>query len=94
MLIICSSKVNSIVFNPNTTILGLFRAAIAESGSSLCPWAYQRNYKQYAYALATYLNPDFKKDASSKDLLEYLQTVPAAKLKEAQQTFQVRNWKC
>lgn len=73
----------------NIIILGLFRAAIAESGSSLCPWSYQRNYKQYAYALATYLNPNFKKNASSKELLEYLQSVPAKKLKEAQQIFQV-----
>ncbi|KAJ8932316.1 hypothetical protein NQ318_011939 [Aromia moschata] len=31
---------------------GLFRAAIAESGSALCPWAYQRHHKEMAYQLA------------------------------------------
>lgn len=59
------------------------------SGSPLNPWSYQRNYKQYGYGLATYLDPNFKKNATSSELLSFLQGVPADKLREAHESFRV-----
>ncbi|KAJ8978295.1 hypothetical protein NQ317_000109 [Molorchus minor] len=56
---------------------GLFRAAIATSGSALCPWAYQRHYKDAAYALATNIDPSFSTSASSAELLSFLQSASA-----------------
>ncbi|CAH1109552.1 unnamed protein product, partial [Psylliodes chrysocephalus] len=56
---------------------GLFRAAIAQSGSSLSPWAYQREYKNIAYELASTLDANFKVSSDSKELLAFLRGKPA-----------------
>ncbi|KAG5877342.1 hypothetical protein JTB14_030713 [Gonioctena quinquepunctata] len=67
---------------------GLFRAAIAESGSVLSPWAYQRDFKKYAYDLGSLINPDFDKASDSKALLDFLRNASAEKVNEAACTFQ------
>ncbi|CAG9824761.1 unnamed protein product [Phaedon cochleariae] len=59
---------------------GLFRAGIAESGSILSPWAYQKDHKKIAYNLATYIDKNFQTNSSSKELLEFLWNVPAGDL--------------
>ncbi|CAG9824762.1 unnamed protein product [Phaedon cochleariae] len=59
---------------------GLFRAGIAESGSTLSPWAYQKDYKKIAYDLATYVDSNFPRTSSSEELLKFLQSVPAGDL--------------
>ncbi|KAJ8940290.1 hypothetical protein NQ318_000112 [Aromia moschata] len=56
---------------------GLYRAAIAQSGSALCPWAYQRHYKDIAYTLASRIDSSFNPNATSEELLQFLQSVPA-----------------
>ncbi|KAJ8919907.1 hypothetical protein NQ315_006436 [Exocentrus adspersus] len=66
---------------------GLFRGVIAESGSALCPWAYQRGAKQVAYDMAMFLDPDFSKDASSEELVELLQSVTPEELMNSTNTF-------
>ncbi|KAJ8977382.1 hypothetical protein NQ317_001983 [Molorchus minor] len=55
---------------------GLFRAAIAQSGSALSPWAYQRHAKDIAYQLAAQFDPTFNRNRTSLELLELLQSVP------------------
>lgn len=56
---------------------GLFRGGIAKSGSSLCPWAYQRNYKLYAQLLVQKLTGGKIVNASSEDILKHLKTASA-----------------
>ncbi|XP_049821146.1 juvenile hormone esterase-like isoform X2 [Aethina tumida] len=62
---------------------GLFRAAFAESGSALNPWAYQRYANKIAYQLATLIDPNFNESSTSEKLLSFLQTVPAKDLNAA-----------
>uniref|UniRef100_A0A6P7GLK0 Carboxylic ester hydrolase n=1 Tax=Diabrotica virgifera virgifera TaxID=50390 RepID=A0A6P7GLK0_DIAVI len=62
---------------------GLFRAAIAQSGSILCPWAFQRDYRQIAYKLSIALDPTFSPSASSQKLLELLQSKSAKEINDA-----------
>ncbi|KAG5867047.1 hypothetical protein JTB14_012554 [Gonioctena quinquepunctata] len=73
---------------------GLFRAAIAESGTFLNPWSYQRDHKEYAYKLATTIDGNFNKNSSTQELLEFLRSAPAAKIKTAAESFKedVRNY--
>lgn len=66
---------------------GLFRAAISLSGSTLCPWSFQRNYKFLAYHLASILNPNFDLTSSSEELMEFLQSVPAEDIRAATRKF-------
>ncbi|KAJ8911438.1 hypothetical protein NQ315_013883 [Exocentrus adspersus] len=66
---------------------GLFRGAISESGSSLCPWAYQRGHKDIAYNMAAYLNPSFSKSSSSQELLTFLQSVTPDQVIASTRTF-------
>ncbi|XP_068899714.1 cholinesterase 2-like isoform X2 [Tenebrio molitor] len=61
---------------------GLFRGAICESGSFLCPWAYQRRAREYAFKTASLINENFKTNNDSQALLEFLQSVPAEELDE------------
>ncbi|KAJ8937471.1 hypothetical protein NQ314_011860 [Rhamnusium bicolor] len=66
---------------------GLFRAAIQESGSAISPWAYQRNQRQITYQTAGYINPIFNTgNVSSRELLDYLVTVPAKEIDDASGT--------
>ncbi|KAJ8937805.1 hypothetical protein NQ314_011711 [Rhamnusium bicolor] len=55
---------------------GLYRGAIAESGSALTPWSYQRNHKEIAYKLASFIDSNFSPNATSEELLELLQNAP------------------
>ncbi|CAH0553724.1 unnamed protein product [Brassicogethes aeneus] len=55
---------------------GLFRAAMGESGSALCPWTYQRYAKKVAHQLAKLVDPNFN-SSCSKQLLTLLQNVSA-----------------
>uniref|UniRef100_A0A6P7G2M5 Carboxylic ester hydrolase n=1 Tax=Diabrotica virgifera virgifera TaxID=50390 RepID=A0A6P7G2M5_DIAVI len=59
---------------------GLFRAAVAESASALCTWAYQRNARQTAYGLAVEIDSNFGTNRSSAELLEFLQSVDVSKI--------------
>ncbi|XP_049820599.1 venom carboxylesterase-6-like [Aethina tumida] len=62
---------------------GLFRAAIMESGSALCSWAYQRYSRKYAYQLASSINNNFTADSTSEELLKFLQRVSPQEINNA-----------
>ncbi|KAJ3652285.1 hypothetical protein Zmor_018263 [Zophobas morio] len=62
---------------------GLFRAAILQSGSFLCPWSYQRNPRRIAFETAAVLNSTFSSSDDSNALLEFLQSVSAHDLDAA-----------
>ncbi|RZB39244.1 COesterase and/or Abhydrolase 3 domain containing protein, partial [Asbolus verrucosus] len=66
---------------------GLFRGAILESGSSLSPWAYQRNARKIAFKTASFLNSTFETNNDSTALLEYLQSVDASDLDAAAEKY-------
>lgn len=72
-------------------VVGLFRAAIAQSGSSLSPWAYQREYKNIAYELASTLDANFKVSSDSKELLAFLRGKPALDINTVAANFKVSN---
>ncbi|CAH1180190.1 unnamed protein product [Phaedon cochleariae] len=62
---------------------GLFRAGISQSGSILCPWVYQKEYKSIAYDLASYVDSEFQRNSSSEELLKFLWNVSATDLSKA-----------
>ncbi|XP_056635865.1 juvenile hormone esterase-like isoform X1 [Diorhabda sublineata] len=66
---------------------GLFRGAIALSGSILCPWGYQRNARKYAYQMARYLNSSFNEYTNSEAIRELFLSVTFDQLKMA--SFQI-----
>ncbi|XP_018573086.1 venom carboxylesterase-6 [Anoplophora glabripennis] len=66
---------------------GLFRAAIAQSGSALNPWTYQRHAKNIAYQFAAQFDPTFTTNQTSQELLELLQNVPEDQLAEVSSSF-------
>nr|XP_023023448.1 venom carboxylesterase-6-like [Leptinotarsa decemlineata] len=68
-------------------ISGLFRAAIAQSGSIISPWAYQRDYKQIAYDVASSLDRNFNRSSDSMQLLTFLRRASAADLNKAANDF-------
>nr|XP_023018318.1 venom carboxylesterase-6-like isoform X3 [Leptinotarsa decemlineata] len=59
---------------------GLFRAAIAQSGSNIVPWAYQRSYKTLAFKIGAALGKPLNEDTDSDKLLAFLRTIPAKQL--------------
>ncbi|XP_056642017.1 cocaine esterase-like isoform X1 [Diorhabda sublineata] len=59
---------------------GLFRGAILESGSALCPHDFQSDPKTQAYHLGRLINPDFKNN--SIDLLKTLKQMSINELME------------
>nr|AIY68354.1 esterase [Leptinotarsa decemlineata] len=67
--------------------VGLFRAAIAQSGSIISPWAYQRDYKQIAYDVASSLDRNFNRSSDSMQLLTFLRRASAADLNKAANDF-------
>ncbi|RZB40323.1 COesterase and/or Abhydrolase 3 domain containing protein, partial [Asbolus verrucosus] len=67
---------------------GLFRGAILQSGSSLSPWAYQRNAREVAFATAALINDTFSTNNDSAELLNFLRTVDANVLTAAAQKMQ------
>ncbi|KAJ8925574.1 hypothetical protein NQ315_009414 [Exocentrus adspersus] len=68
---------------------GLFRGAIAESGSALCPWAHQRHALDTAYKVAAYIDPNFNTNSSTKELAEFLTDVEASAIDSASEKYQV-----
>ncbi|CAH1153994.1 unnamed protein product [Phaedon cochleariae] len=54
---------------------GLFRAAIAQSSSALCPFAYQDDGVEIAYGIAGLIDPNFDRNRTSQELLDFLQSV-------------------
>ncbi|XP_060531567.1 uncharacterized protein LOC132705150 [Cylas formicarius] len=65
------------------TSAGLYRAAILDSGSALCPWAYQRSQVEISYETAALIDPRFETNRNSSDLLTFLKDVDASKIDEA-----------
>lgn len=61
-------------------IIGLFRAAIAQSASALCNWAYQSNPSNTAYGMANEIDKSFSRRNTTKEILALLQSVPATKI--------------
>ncbi|KAJ8921363.1 hypothetical protein NQ315_002978 [Exocentrus adspersus] len=55
---------------------GLFRAAVAQSGSALTPWSYQRHARDVAYEFAAEFDSNFTTKNTSEELLKLLQTIP------------------
>jgi carboxylesterase type B len=70
---------------------GLYRAAIAQSGSLLCPWGFQRNHKRIAYRLASAIDSSIDEDSSSEELLQLLQNISAENLNEASKSVFTQN---
>lgn len=68
--------------------LGLFRAAIMESGTAMNIWAYTINAREKAFELARTLRSNFSSN-SSEDVLEVLQSASASELNEAATTVRV-----
>ncbi|KAG5860162.1 hypothetical protein JTB14_017000 [Gonioctena quinquepunctata] len=52
--------------------IGLFRAAIGQSGSALNPASFNREAIETAYGIAAEIDPGFGKNCSSQELLEIL----------------------
>lgn len=63
-------------------LAGLFRGAILESGAAISPWAYQRNQTEITYRTAQLIDPTFT-SRDSIELLQFLQSVPAASIDNA-----------
>lgn len=59
---------------------GLFRGAIQQSGSVLTPHGYQRRARDYAYALAKFIEPSFTESSDSWELLTLLQNATAEQI--------------
>ncbi|XP_060530401.1 venom carboxylesterase-6-like [Cylas formicarius] len=76
-----AASVSYLLLSPKS--VGLYRAAICESGSALSPWAYQRDQINITYMTAGYLNADFKESRNSTALLAFLQSVSATELDQA-----------
>nr|XP_023018363.1 venom carboxylesterase-6-like [Leptinotarsa decemlineata] len=74
------------ILSPSSS--GLFRAAIANSGSALCIWANQRNHAvDRAYGIARAINPSFSSKNSTEDLLKLLLSVDAEKIHDTQNKY-------
>lgn len=58
----------------------MFGAAIAKSGSALCPWAYQRNYKLYGQLIVQRITNGTIVNATSAEILKILQKATVAEI--------------
>ncbi|CAG9858053.1 unnamed protein product [Phyllotreta striolata] len=56
---------------------GLFRAAIAQSGSALNTWAFQRHPVDTAYGIAAMIDPNFSRNKSTQELSDVLMNAGA-----------------
>lgn len=64
--------------------IGLYRAAISESGSFLNIWAFQKNGKQLSRSFVNALNPEFANvSVTSKEIVEYLRSTSAKTINTA-----------
>lgn len=70
------------IANSLINLAGLFRGAILESGAAISPWAYQRNQTEITYRTAQLIDPTFT-SRDSTELLQFLQSVPAASIDNA-----------
>ncbi|VEN42755.1 unnamed protein product [Callosobruchus maculatus] len=68
---------------------GLFRAAIAQSGSALCEWAYHRDPVNVVYGMAAALNSSITKSTSTWEVLRFLQSVPVSAIKSLDKRFYI-----
>ncbi|XP_030767067.1 venom carboxylesterase-6-like [Sitophilus oryzae] len=66
---------------------GLYTAAILESGTALCPWAFQRNQTEITYKTASFIDSQFDENRDSQQLLSYLQTVDAKAIDDASRNY-------
>ncbi|VEN42753.1 unnamed protein product [Callosobruchus maculatus] len=66
---------------------GLFRAAIAMSGSVLNTFSYQRDAAKTAYGLAKLTVPHFGKNKTTRQLIKALQNVPAKDIDATDSTY-------
>lgn len=64
----------------NKSLNVLLLGAISQSGSTLAPWAFQKNPRRIAFDFGTAAG---KKASNSKILLQYLRSLPAERLKVA-----------
>nr|CAI5868612.1 unnamed protein product [Callosobruchus analis] len=63
---------------------GLFRGAILYSGTTLSPWAYQRNHQLWSRNLIKLMDPmNYEKYNTSKTIYEYLKQAPADRINKA-----------
>ncbi|KAF7274594.1 hypothetical protein GWI33_012721 [Rhynchophorus ferrugineus] len=67
----------------------LFRAAILESGTPLCPWAYQRNQTEITYKTASFIDQRFNHQRDAQELLTFLQKVDAKTIDNASNRYTV-----
>ncbi|XP_060526017.1 carboxylic ester hydrolase-like isoform X2 [Cylas formicarius] len=56
---------------------GLFRGALAGSGTSLNPWAYNKDQVEMSFGTVATLNSQFRDSRNSTEILAYLQTADA-----------------
>ncbi|CAG9858054.1 unnamed protein product [Phyllotreta striolata] len=68
---------------------GLFRAAIGCSGTFLCPWAYQIQAVDTAYGIAAEIDPQFTRNRTSQELLEFLQGVDVQEIVKTKNKYNV-----
>lgn len=69
---------------------GLFRAVIANSGSAVCDFAYQRHNIQSAYGIAELINSTINVNNTSKqDLVKFLKEVDAKEIDKTGDKFKV-----
>ncbi|XP_076258000.1 juvenile hormone esterase-like isoform X2 [Rhynchophorus ferrugineus] len=83
-----SASVGYLLLSPSAS--GLFRSAILQSGTPLCPWAYQRNQTSISYKTASFIDSQFETSRDSSKLLEVLQSVEARTIDAAGLSF--ANW--
>ncbi|VEN60655.1 unnamed protein product [Callosobruchus maculatus] len=67
----------------------LFRGAILLSGTTLSPWAYQRNHQLWSRNLIKLMDPtNYEKYNTSKTIYEYLKQAPAELINDASNAIQ------
>ncbi|XP_057652545.1 juvenile hormone esterase-like isoform X1 [Diorhabda carinulata] len=71
----------------NKESASLFRAAIAQSGSMLTPWSFQRDHNEIAYKVGCGLDNNFKNTNTSQDLLKILRSKPASDINRVAASF-------
>ncbi|XP_018574555.1 venom carboxylesterase-6-like [Anoplophora glabripennis] len=82
-----ASSVTYQILSPGSA--GLFRAAIAESGSALCPWSHQRHALDSAYKVAAYIDSSFDTTSSTQQLADFLISADASAIDAASEKYQV-----